>query len=100
MAYFPNSSRKIRLGRPMTYPWDEWTDGEERVLIEGDDFSCMAESFVLLARRTAKVRGLHAVVSAMTVARGAEALPIMINGQQLYLSGGHTYVILKFTRGE
>jgi len=84
MVYFPNEDRKVPLGRPTRYPWDEWTDGEERILREGDDFTCMAESFVLLARRTARVRGLTVSVSTLKVTESHAAL------------APGTYVILKF----
>jgi hypothetical protein len=104
MAYFPNSSRRIRLGRPTSYPWDDWTDGQERVLREGKDFKCMAESFVILARRTAKVRGLHVTVSTATVpaeASGAHVLEVCINGNEtVRLEPGGTYVLLKFAPEE
>jgi len=52
-----------RLGRPAKYDWDTLTDGGERVLKEGDDFDCTAESMVILIRRTAKVRRLAVNVS-------------------------------------
>jgi hypothetical protein len=100
MAYFPNSLRKIRLGRPATYPWDEWTDGRERLLREGQEFTCMAESFVLLARRTARVRGLHVVASTTTVPANAGPLMIRVDSMPTWLQPGGTYVLLKFTPQE
>jgi hypothetical protein len=95
--YFPNEGRKVPLGRPTRYPWKEWIEGPERVLKEGADFSCMAESFVLLARRTARVRGLEVVISTVTVSKTAVPLPIQVNGEDVVLEPGGTYVILKFS---
>lgn len=96
MNYFPNSERKIPLGRPTRYPWDQWTDGSERVLREGEDFKCMAESFVLLARRTARVRDLHVVASTTKVPKSGPPMKINVNGQEAELQPGGTYVLLKF----
>ena len=93
--YFPNADRKVRLGRPTRYPWDEWTDGKERVLKEGDDFTCMAESFVLLARRTARVRGLELAVSTIRVTEHTGVRDIQVNGGTTSLAFG-TFVLLKF----
>lgn len=98
MNYFPNKNRKVRLGRPARYPWDEWTDGQERLLREGEDFTSMAESFVLLCRRTARVRGLHVTASMTTVPSEASPQSMEINGEQKWLQPGGTYVIIQFTR--
>jgi len=101
MAYFPNGARKIRLGRPAKYDWDKWTDGQERVLKEGVDFKSMAESFMLLARRTARVRDLHVTVSTTTVPKGATPLEFCINDNEtVRLEPGGTYVMLKFSPEE
>jgi hypothetical protein len=100
MTYFPNANRRVRLGRPTSYPWTDWTDGKERVLREGEDFKCMAESFVILARRTAKVRNLHVTVSTMTVSATAAPLEVSVNDAPVWLQPGGTYVLLKFTSEE
>jgi hypothetical protein len=52
-----------RLGRPQKYDWDELADGTERTLERGQDFDCTAESFVVLARRTARIRHMKIEVS-------------------------------------
>jgi hypothetical protein len=44
------------LGRPAKYDWAALADGEEHTLEEGVDFSCTAESFAILVRRTARVK--------------------------------------------
>jgi hypothetical protein len=54
-------SNSPKLGRPTKYNWDEIADGATHVLEEGKDFDCTAESFVILVRRTARVR--HQAVS-------------------------------------
>jgi len=97
--YFPNADRRVRLGRPMRYPWDQWTDGTERLLCEGEDFTCMAESFVILARRTGKVRGLHVVASAIKVPENKpdRKLVVKINDAPVDLEPGKTYVLLQFS---
>jgi hypothetical protein len=97
VTYFPNAERKIPLGRPARYPWNLWTDGTERLLVEGVDFACMAESFVLLARRTASVRGLKAHVSRHVLTERAKPETIEINDQEVRLEPGNTYVVLKFS---
>jgi len=33
-----------RMGRPRLYPWDEWSDGQIRILRKGTDFDCEADS--------------------------------------------------------
>lgn len=98
MTYFPNQDRKVRLGRPPRYPWDEWSDGRERVLREGQDFLCMAESFVLLCRRTARIRSMQVTVSTTTVPENGPPLSVEIDGSQQYLQPGDTYVLVKFTK--
>jgi len=99
MTYFPNADRKVRLGRPTSYPWDEWTDGQERLFREGEDFTSMAESFVLLVRRTARVRGLSVVVSTITVHSRSAPQQIDVNGQPTWMQPGGTYVLVKFGHG-
>lgn len=32
-------------GRPSIYPWDEWTDGQKRVLVQGKDFDRPVDGF-------------------------------------------------------
>jgi hypothetical protein len=61
----------------------------------------MAESFVLLVRRTAKVRGLSVAVSAMTIPRSKPDMKnvIEVNGEQHSLVPGNTYVLMKFEPG-
>lgn len=47
-------------GRPVTYPWDEWTDGQVRRLFRGEDFQANPKSFRVTIHRTAKNRALKA----------------------------------------
>jgi hypothetical protein len=93
--YYPNSDRSVPLGRPSKYDWNTWTDGEERYLEEGKDFKSMAESFILLARRTARVRGLHVSASIIVVPENGPTTDAAIAHN---LEPGKTYVALKFTR--
>ena len=58
----------------------------------------MAESFVLLCRRTARVRGLHVVVTTSTVPVNNPPLAVEINGEREWLQPGGTYVLVKFTK--
>lgn len=48
------------MGRTPIYPWDEWTDGKIRELVQGVDFHSEATSFRTLIHRTARKRGLKA----------------------------------------
>jgi hypothetical protein len=73
-----------RLGRPEKYPWATWIDGAERLLLEGEDFDCTAESFVILVRRTARVRHLGVSVSRATSAVGSPAVRV-----KFHLVGAH-----------
>lgn len=59
-------SRNPKLGRPAKYDWELFTNGETHVLREGVDFECTAESFVILVRRTARVRRIAVDVSRLT----------------------------------
>jgi len=43
------------------YPWDEWLDGRTRLLASGADFTCLVDSLVQQASRTASRRGLRIV---------------------------------------
>ena len=43
---------------PVQYPWDEWLDGQARLLKHGEDFAIFPYSFRMLAYKTAKRRGL------------------------------------------
>lgn len=31
-------------GRPQKYPWEEWADGQKRILTRGEDFTTTVES--------------------------------------------------------
>ena len=99
-GYYPNSDRRVPLGRPKSYPWDEWADGKERVLEEGQDFKSMAESFVMLARRTARIRGKKLVASTTSLPGGGKALEVEVEGEKTLLLPGKTYVMLKFVSEE
>lgn len=48
------------MGRKPIYPWDEWTDGKIRELVQGIDFESEITSFRVLIHRTARKRGLKA----------------------------------------
>lgn len=52
---FPN-----HMGRTPIYPWEQWTDGQIRELVQGEDFYSEATSFRTLIHRTARRRGLKA----------------------------------------
>lgn len=43
----------------MTYPWDEWLDGNEHVLRQGEDFDCQPRSMIVAIQRAARHRGGH-----------------------------------------
>ncbi len=47
-----------RAGRPALYDWDVLLDGQQRVLVRGEDFECKPNSFGVVARREARDRGL------------------------------------------
>jgi hypothetical protein len=47
-------------GRPVTYPWPEWSDGQVRRLFRGEDFFAHPKSFRVTIHRTAKNLGLKA----------------------------------------
>ena len=55
IEHFPASA-----GRPPKYNWDLWTNGENWVLTQGEDFDSTVHSFRTLVHRTRKVRGLKA----------------------------------------
>ena len=48
----PESKRSSR------HPWDEWLDGQVRLLEPGTDFASKVSSFQAIAFQTAKRRGL------------------------------------------
>lgn len=58
LSEFPN-----HIGRPPIYPWDEWTDGQIRQLVQGVHFHSQANSFRTVVHRTARNRGLTARTS-------------------------------------
>lgn len=58
---FPPSRKPA--GRPTEYPWEEWTDGEIRELIQGEHFHCKLKSLRALIHLTASKRGLRASTS-------------------------------------
>lgn len=48
-----------RQGRPPTYPWDEWMDGEIHKLYQAEDFpNALVTSFRVRAHQVAKSYGL------------------------------------------
>lgn len=55
LSEFPN-----HMGRTPIYPWEQWTDGQIRELVQGEDFYSEATSFRTLIHRTARRRGLKA----------------------------------------
>ena len=50
---------RIPKGRPSKYPWDEWLDGQARILTPGEDFDATIQSFRTLAHGVANRRGLR-----------------------------------------
>lgn len=38
------------------YPWDEWFDGQTRLIVHGEDFTCTARSFQSACRAAAAKR--------------------------------------------
>lgn len=49
--------------RSAAYPWDEWLDGQIRVLEPGKHFTCKPASLVLSAYKAARSRGLKVSAS-------------------------------------
>lgn len=73
---FDSAKPRTSAGRPARYPWNEWMDGEIRVLVQGDDFdlgrgeteptNARARSFLNTVRSEVKNRKPdHKVVSAI-----------------------------------
>ena len=73
---FDSARPRSGAGRPARYPWDEWMDGNIRVLVQGDDFEYgrgetgptneRARSFLNTIRSEVKNRKPdHKVVSAI-----------------------------------
>jgi hypothetical protein len=54
---------RAQVGRPPKYQWEALMDGKEHCMTEDVDFDCMASSFGVLVRRTAKVYGREVSVS-------------------------------------
>lgn len=51
----------VTLVKQAAYPWDYWMDGQEHILIEGQDFTIDIDDMRRSARRVAKARGLHLI---------------------------------------
>jgi hypothetical protein len=47
-----------RLGRPSTYPWDEWLDGRVWKLTRGEDFPSKPRYFGNMAQVSGSRRGV------------------------------------------
>lgn len=47
-------------GRPPTYPWDEWADGQEHVIYQGTHFRVPVETMRVNLHKFAASRGLRA----------------------------------------
>lgn len=45
------------------YPWDQWADGREWEVTQGDDFKCSRIGFVAQVHLRASVRGMRAVTT-------------------------------------
>lgn len=43
----------------MRYPWDEWMDGQSRLLVRGEDYTCQDASITTSAQYHAKIRQLR-----------------------------------------
>jgi hypothetical protein len=44
MADIANDFEFVRPGKSRKYPWDEWSDGQTRILTKGTDFECSMAS--------------------------------------------------------
>lgn len=47
-----------KIGRPSKYPWVEWLDGEEHILIRGRDFDLNVETMRISALQAARKLGI------------------------------------------
>jgi len=47
---------EIPAGRPQIYPWEDWFDGQIRMLTAGEDFDIPTESMMTYIRKTASGR--------------------------------------------
>jgi hypothetical protein len=45
-------------GGRLSYPWDEWFDGQLRKLTAGEDFSVKVHSMYAMARSAAQIRNI------------------------------------------
>ena len=41
---------RTKAGRTPKYPWDEWFDGQTRVIMKGEDYTCKTESMQTILR--------------------------------------------------
>lgn len=44
MSKIANDFQFAKSGRPEKYPWEEWSDGQTRVITRGVDFTCEVDS--------------------------------------------------------
>ncbi|MGW8177901.1 MAG: hypothetical protein ACWGQW_03790 [bacterium] len=44
------------------YPWDEWSDGQARRIIQGEDFHCLVDTMKVAIRKQAGRLGRSATV--------------------------------------
>lgn len=51
-----------RRGRYEKYPWQDWADGQARVITQGEDYACKTRSMAVQIRQQAGARGLSAQV--------------------------------------
>ena len=56
------SEVKIVSGALAKYPWDEWFDGNKRLLVQGEDFHKSVYGFRQMIYRAASERGIGVVV--------------------------------------
>jgi hypothetical protein len=48
--------------KPVKYPWEEWADGQARLLVKGEDFTCETISMISSLRKYADKVGKSVVV--------------------------------------
>lgn len=71
MAEIANDFVFVRTGRPSKYPWQEWCDGQTRILTRGVDFQCHIDSLTNHVHTWARRHGYRARTQSVDVNRVA-----------------------------
>jgi hypothetical protein len=69
MAEIANDFVFARTGRPSLYPWDEWSDGQTRIVERFVDFHCAMDSFTNHVHTWARRHGFRARTQTVAVNR-------------------------------